>query len=349
MAIPLRRFRADYDRLAAMNVAKPRALWDPDRIVTHEHDRFPCAYCSAAEINPAEVVVDLDGSRHGLSRNYSLGFTFAPFGNPLTTVHFLAWDRAENPLNMNLVPMTVSDLVKLTQEINRSIRGFFAQAGIAGAPVVDGLSNGWAGCSVYHQHFQFFVPERRLPVAGAEEAGTLVHRDDVSVRRLRWPGPVYRIRAGAGLTAGLVGNDLAGIWRLLGGSRRSPCKDLGERHMPAFAELVPAHTQNLHVPGDTEGAVAHVFLRDRTRVDCLPGPDDFVDREAGIRATAKRNLGVLEASGAIVMDDAAAFQAMRAWTPAQISWQVRAMIAGLAPEPARVAEFESAVSELLPP
>src|ERR1019366_12713 len=105
LSIPIRQFRTDFDRLAKLNIAKPRTLWTADRIVTHERDRHPCFYCSCPEINPAEVVVDLDGSRHGLSRHYSLGFTFAPFGNPLAVVHFLAWDRARRPLNMNRVPM----------------------------------------------------------------------------------------------------------------------------------------------------------------------------------------------------------------------------------------------------
>lgn len=35
LSIPIRRFRADFERLAALNIAKPRARWDDTRIVTH--------------------------------------------------------------------------------------------------------------------------------------------------------------------------------------------------------------------------------------------------------------------------------------------------------------------------
>ena len=47
--------------------------------------------------------------------------------------------------------------MKLTREINTSIRDFFALHGISEVPVLDGLFNGWAGNTIYHQHFQFFT------------------------------------------------------------------------------------------------------------------------------------------------------------------------------------------------
>ncbi|MGD0614114.1 MAG: hypothetical protein ABSA69_01575, partial [Verrucomicrobiota bacterium] len=55
LSIPIRRFRADFGRLAELNIAKPRTLWTADRIITHERDKHPCFYCSCPEINPAEV------------------------------------------------------------------------------------------------------------------------------------------------------------------------------------------------------------------------------------------------------------------------------------------------------
>ena len=348
LSILIRRFRADFERLAALNVAKPRALWDSTRIVTHERDRHPCFYCSCPEINPAEVVVDLDGPRHGLSRHYTLGFTFAPFGNPLFAVHFLAWDRAHHPLNMSRTPVTVSDLVKLTREINLSIRSFFAETGIRDYPVLDGISNGWAGNTIYHQHFQFFQPEHPLPVArvGAMGRDPIIRRGDVTVERLRWPAPIYRIRADDALNTGLVGNDLAGIWRLLGGSRKVPYKTFRDGYIPDEGEKVPAHTQNLYVPGRHLGATVYLVLRDRERVDFVPVPDGFVNRSKGRRAQPKENMGVLEATGTVIMDDRRCFEKMKTWKPADISRQVNKMAAAIAPDAERVANFEAAIREL---
>ncbi len=350
LSIPIRKFRSDFRRLARHNIAKPSALWDPDRIVTHERDLYPCFYCSCPEINPAEVVVDLDGPRHGLSRHYSFGFTFAPFGNPLAVIHFLAWDRARRPLNMNRVPMTVSDLVKLTREINLSIRTFFTEAGIHDYPEIDGISNCWAGNSIYHQHFQFFQPEYPTPLTQARPGrrAPVIHRDDVTVRRLRWPTPVYQIRAAEALNTGLIGNDLAGIWRLLGGSRKVPYKPFQDGYIPTEAEKVHAHTQNLYVPGGNLGDTAYLVLRDRERVNFKPSPADFVNRAEGLRAQRKDNIGVLEVTGTLIVDDRANFNKMRLWTPADVSRQVTAMLAAVAPEPAKVTEFENIIEELFP-
>jgi hypothetical protein len=350
LSIPVRRFRSDFLQLAALNIAKPRPLWENGRIVTHERDQNPCFYCSCPEIYPAEVVIDLDGPRHGLSRHYSLGFTFAPFGNPLAVVHFLAWDRARNPLNMNRTPVTVSDLVKLTREINLSIRAFFAETGVRDYPVLDGISNGWAGNTIYHQHFQFFQPEHPSPIAQSGRGGrtSLVHRDDVAVQRLSWPAPVYFIRAADSLNTGLVGNDLAGIWRLLGGSRKVAYKLFRDGYVPTEGERVPAHTQNLYVPGQFLGTAAYLVLRDRERVDFKPAPDDFVNSSKGRKAQPKENIGVLESTGTLIVDDDGLFAEMKRWAPADISKQIRKMIASITPDRAKVADFEAAVRELFP-
>lgn len=350
LSIPIRQFRANFDRLAALNIAKPQTLWKRERIVTHESDLFPCFYCSCPEINPVEVVVDLEGSRHGLSRDYSLGFTFAPFGNPLSVVHFLAWDRAHKPLNMTRVPMTVSDLVKLTREINLSIRAFFADTGVVDYPVLDGLSNGWAGNTVFHQHFQFFQPELPSAILGARAANrpALIHHDDMTVQRLAWPSPVYRVSALEALNAGLVGNDLSGIWRLLGGARRVPYKSFRDGYTPADGELIPAHTQNLYIPGRDSGRTAFLVLRDRERVNYQPASEDFVNRETRQRPQAKDNIGVLEATGTMIVEDRASFIAMKKWTAADLSRQMNLLLEAMAPDQGKVAEFESTVRDLFP-
>ncbi|HOX57304.1 MAG TPA: hypothetical protein P5205_11715 [Candidatus Paceibacterota bacterium] len=351
LSIPIRRYRSDFGRLARLNVAKPRSLWEASRIVTHERDCNPCFYCSCPETNPAEVIVDLEGPRHGLSRHYSFGFTFAPFGNPLSVVHFLVWDRARRPLNMNRVPMTVSDLVKLTREINLSIRTFFAETSICQFPVIDGISNGWAGNTIYHQHFQFFQPEHSVPLARGRPLGrkAVICRDDVTVHRLCWPAPVYRVRADDALNTGLVGNDLAGIWRLLGGSRKVPYKPFADGYTPTQGEKVHAHTQNLYVPGCHLGDTAYLMLRDRERINFRPGAENYVNRARAFRAQRKDNIGVLEATGTLIVDDAASFQEMKQWTPTDISRQMRMMAAAIAPEERKVAEFENTIRDLFPP
>jgi hypothetical protein len=351
LSIPIRRLRSDFRRLAKLNIVKPKSLWVADRIVTHESDNNPCLYCSCPEMNPAEVVIDLDGPRHGLSRHYSLGFTFAPFGNPLSVVHFLAWDRARRPLNMNRVPMTVSDLVKLTREINLSSRTFFAATGIRDFPVIDGVSNGWAGNTIFHQHFQFFQPEYPTPLAGAHPASraAVIRRDDVTVQRLRWPTPVYRIRAAEALNTGLVGNDLAGIWRLLGGSRKVPYKPFQDGYTPTEGEKVHAHTQNLYVPGCELGDTACLVLRDRERVNFRPHPDNYVNPAKRFPAQRKDNIGVLEATGTLIVDDRASFEAMKLWGPTDISCQISKMMCAIAPDEHKAAEFENTIRDLFPP
>lgn len=344
LSIPNRKYRADYKTLAALRVAKPRACWDPSQLVMHPPEDRPCAYCSCHELYPSEVTVDIEGAAFGLSRDYRLGFTYAPFGNPSSVVHFLAWDDAPEPLNMNRVPMTVSDLVKLTREINVSIQSFFAPLGVSDYPILDGLANGWAGNSVYHQHFQFFMPESTPAVrqAPALSPGHVL-RDDVEVVRLDWPTPVYRVRAADSINTGLVGNDMGGIWRLLGGSRRAPYKSFPAGHVPGARELVPAHTQNILIPGSERGRTAYFFLRDRSRVDYAPdgcGSD--------MHAFTKLNVGTLEVAGTVIMDDEPTFARMSQWSPETLTGRIREMIAAMSPDENKVAEFESALQELFP-
>jgi len=350
LSIPIRKFRSDFKSLAGLNIAKPRKAWKQDRIITHERDQNPCFYCSCPEINPAEVVVDIDGPRHGLSRNYTLGFTFAPFGNPLTVVHFLAWDRAHNPLNMNRTPVTVSDLVKLTQQINLSVRNFFAETEVRDYPILDGISNGWAGNTIYHQHFQFYQPEWPAPVVRARPVvgAPIIHRDDVRIQRLQWASPVYRIRADDSLNTGLVGNDLAGIWRLLGGSRKVPYKPFRDGYKPAESERVPAHTQNLYVPGGFLGTTAFLLLRDRELINFNPKARSPSKRSEEFPLHPKHNIGVLEATGTLIVDDRKAFKQMKRWAPRDISRQLQQTIAAVTPELEKVAEFEASVRDLYP-
>lgn len=333
--VPIRKYRADFDKLSELNIAKPKKLWDSSLLVRHNGDTAShCFYCSASEINPAEVVVTITGKRLGLSRNYSLGFTYAPFGNPLTVMHFLAWDHASNPLDMSRTPMTVSDLVEMTRLVNISIRNFFGGTGITDYPVIDGVSNGWAGNSIYHQHFQFFQPEYSSPIT--EEylvnRNALVQRDDISINKLSWPTPIYRIAADDAINVGLVGNDMAGIWRLQGVKKNNE----------------NSFTQNIYVTGQNLGKKAYVLLRDRNKVNFIPSEFEFVDTKKTKRAQTKRNIGILEASGTLIVDDLDSFEEMAKWEPADISEQLRMVANAVAPQDDDIEEFENSIRTLFP-
>lgn len=365
--VPIRKHRGDRKRLAELNITKPPELWNKAALVTHEQVSNACNYCSAAEINPVEVVVRIEGRRFGLSRNYELGFTFAPFGNPLSSVHFLAWHYAAGgvtgrPLNMNLTPITFSDLVEMTRGINTSIAEFFAGTDIRDLPIIDGVSNGWAGNTIYHQHFQFFRPEYPCPITDEARLAAwaqgsrrtkarpqiVLKSDDIRISRLPWETPVYKITADDSINIGLVGNDMAGTWRLLGGSATIPYRTFPEDYVPKEGELVPVHTQNLYVPGREHGRAAYILLRDKRRVDYRPGPDEYINREAGRRAQPKTNIAVLEATGTVIVDDNASFEEMRSWTPEEITAQVSRMIAAIHPDEKQVRRFEKNIRGLFP-
>lgn len=350
LSIPIRRHRADYAVLSAHDIVTPAAALDPGGIVSHERDGQPCFYCSAPQMYPREVLVDIDGHRHGLSRDYTLGFTYAPFGHPLKAVHFLAWDRAAHPLNMSRVPMTVSDLVELTAEVNRSIRTFFAAADVHDAPTIDGVSNAWAGNSIYHSHVQLFAPEHPSAILSTKPYRTeaLVERDDVTIKRMIWPLPVYRVAAATARAAGVVGNDLTGLWRMAGGSRRVPYKTFKPGHRVAARDLVPVHTQNILVPGHGGGRSVFIVLRDRRLVDYVPEPGTRINPHRGLAAIEKRNLGVLEATGSLILDDADTFRSLRAWSRRDISLQIGFMLAAIAPDAAKVRKFETTARGLFP-
>lgn len=348
--IPIRQVRSNSDKLAELNIAKPRELWDSSRIVSHEQDENPCYYCSCREINPSEVVVNIEGARLGFSRDYTLGFTFAPFGNPLEVVHFLAWDCSKDPLNMNRTPITVSDLVEMTRQINVSIMNFFAGTNITDYPVIDGVSNGWAGNSIYHQHFQFFQPEYKSPIENDNLVikEPLLQRDDIRIHRLSWRTPVYRIMAEDAINVGLVGNDMAGIWRLLGGSKTVGYKQFPDGHQPREGEKVPVHTQNIYVMGSDIGRIAYILLRDRRCIDFSPEDNDFVNRPERRKAQKKGNIGVLEATGTMIVDDRPSFEEMRNWTPEDISIQIDKLAEAVHPEKRKVIQFEKSIKGLFP-
>jgi len=139
--------------------------------------RSVCNYCSAPALLPHEATIhSSDAHTRGerweddfsTVRNYQIGFTFAPFGDPLHVCHFLAWDFPHiNDLVMNMEPQTYSfsDLIRLVYVINRDIKRFCEEPRHDKSSIkkvsqdpdpISGICNHWAGNSIYHQHYQFF-------------------------------------------------------------------------------------------------------------------------------------------------------------------------------------------------
>jgi hypothetical protein len=336
--------------LAALGIAKPPPLWDRSRIVSHERDGAACFFCSSAEINPAEVVVELRGARLGLSRDISLGATFSPFGNPATVAHLLVWDLAPQPLSMSLSPGGIGDLLCLTAAMNDTIRAFFTARGITDFPTLDGVYNGWAGNSVFHQHCQLFAPEYESPLAAAGRIvpTPLAQREDIMISRFDWPMPVYEIRSATPLRTAFVAHELAALWRFLGGGRKVAYRSFPPGFALEDSDLVPAHTQNLYVPGVQCGRTLWFALRDRERVDFSPAAGERIHAASNRRALPKKNLGVLEATGTWIVDDAAEFTELGHWPAADISRQIRRMLTAASPDAAAVSAFENSLREVLP-
>jgi hypothetical protein len=350
--VPVRKFRNNIDKLAELNIAKPHKIWNESHIIKHNGDTSLCCfYCSAGEINPSEVVVNINGVRFGLSRNYSLGFTFAPFGNPISAVHFLAWDYSDHPFNMNRTPVTVSDLVKMVYQINESINNFFQGTNIKDYPIIDGVSNGWAGNSIFHQHFQFFCPEYEIPIQNEnffENNHPMLERDDVKIYKLSWPIPVYKIMAEDQVNVGLVGNDLAGIWRLQGKAEEVENIQFFDGFEPQKGGKIHTYTQNLYVPGKTLGKTAYIFLRQRKKASYTPSVSEYINYKKKIKPIEKINIGVLEATGSMIVDDEEAFKKMQDWTPDDISKQITKMLNAICVDTKDIKKFEQNIAGLFP-
>lgn len=328
--IPIRKFRKDTEKLAELNIIKPEKLWDRSKLIEHpkDPDKSYCFYCSAREMNPAEIIVNIEGRRLGLSRNYSLGYTFAPFGNPLSVVHFLAWDYhpQNNPLDMSLTPVTVSDLVKMTEQINVTIMNFFAGTIIKDYPIIDGISNGWTG-SIYHQHFQFFQPEYVSPITQKNfiPKKPILERDDILIHKLDWPTPVYKVTADDSINVGLVGNYMAGTWRLQ--NKVNP-------------------TQNIYVTGCDLGKTIYILPRDKKQLGYLPSETDYVNKRKGRRAKPKAHMGVLEATGTMIVDEYETFKEMETWEPSDISRQIELMTSAIRPNENAMEQLEKSIEYL---
>jgi hypothetical protein len=309
-----------------------------------------CNYCSVQALDPNEVTVHSAyvhasaGPRKDVLatvRNYQLGFTYAPFGDPREVCHFLAWDFPHiNDLVMNMDPQTYSfsDLIKLVRVINRDVDDFCkknrSEKGVPSFTPISGVCNHWAGNSIYHQHYQFFrVPG--LPLTNAStKAPVLAGYKQVEVLRFDWPAPSYLItpRTSADSTGRRVDDEdvmfvadrVAKEWDALS---EGVDKSYGN------GIEVADHTQNIFVSIDGDSLKAIFIPRHRKKLNTSDTRN----------AMQKSNVGALEMMGYFLIDNKEDFCRLREMAekePAGLKALGDSWLTEIAPAPKVIEEFE---------
>ncbi len=315
------------------------AVWD--YVLGSLQYRFACNYCSVQTLCPREVTIN--SSMTGTPavhpdgpttvRNYQMGFTFAPVGDPNEVCHFLAWDFPHiSDLVMNMEPQaySFSDLIRLVDGINRSIERYYAARDPGEVPIrISGGCNHWAGNSIYHQHYQLMRIDHLPLVAAASMAEPLTSYQGVDVRRMGagWRSPALLISS-----AGPDGNEqvmkvadkVAREWRVL-----------SEEDDTTYGNeiVIRNHTQNIFVTTGPDGRLLAIFIpRVRQRVS--------TSNASGI---SKRNAGVLEMMGYFVIDSRPDFEKLERMTPAERRDLGDSWLHELSPDPEAVEQFEANV------
>ncbi len=363
--VPIRKHRGDRKRLAELNITKPPELWNKAALVTHEQVsnaqllfRGRDQPCRGGRAHRGAALRALAQLRAGL---HLRAVRQPPVERPFPGLA-LCRGRCDGPPAEH--EPHAHHLLRPGRDdarINTSIAEFFAGTDIRDLPIIDGVSNGWAGNTIYHQHFQFFRPEYPCPITDEARLAAwaqgsrrtkarpqiVLKSDDIRISRLPWETPVYKITADDSINIGLVGNDMAGTWRLLGGSATIPYRTFPEDYVPKEGSSCPS-TRKTSTCRAASTAAAYILLRDKRRVDYRPGPDEYINREAGRRAQPKTNIAVLEATGTVIVDDNASFEEMRSWTPEEITAQVSRMIAAIHPDEKQVRRFEKNIRGAVP-
>jgi hypothetical protein len=310
-----------------------------DYVVRALEKKSACNYCSVQAFNPHEATIHSAHISAGSGRweedlatvrNYQLGFTFAPFGDPREACHFLAWDFPHiNDLVMNMDPQaySFSDLIRLVRVINRGI-GEFCDASQADRPPepISGFCNHWAGNSIYHQHYQFLRIAGLPLVRALDSARPLVTYRGIQVRKPGgWPAPAFLITApGPGRDREVmeVADRVAREWRVL---------NEGEDLSYGNGIVIENHTQNIFVTADGDRVSAIFIPRDRRRID-TSGPGNLLQ---------KKNAGTLEMMGYFVIDDPHDFGELRKTSPEELRKLGDSWLSELAPDAAAIEEFET--------
>ena len=363
--VPVRTIRGDHSELIRRGIMNPQPdptrlrRHDPVRSRHHDSEGVPdswvtsellrtrrgsgeahadaatgaCFLCSEAELTPHEASfgIPADSAHAPTARDYAVGFTFAPFGDPAEVCHFLAWDHPGNDapvLSMQPTDFSTTDLLTITSRVNDGLAQFCQDYQLGAPPTITGVCNHWAGNTIDHQHYQFFsLSTLPLLVAAREPGSVITIGQGLRVRRVTsWPAAAYVIEP-------MPGDD--GVW-----DAHDPdpqVRPMVGRAADALAalwnDLAASHTQNT-VAYRCEGTDrALVIPRDRNRTATLP-------TLTGLR---KVNAGVLEMLGYFLIDDAVDLQRIAGLGSAQRTALGDAWLAALTPPAAEIAEFEAEV------
>ncbi len=317
-------------------------------VVATLENKSACNYCSVQALIPNEVTMH---SAHLYShagrpddelatvRNYQLGFTFAPFGDPRDVCHFLAWDFPHiNDLVMNMEPQaySFSDLIRLVRTINRDIDKFCNDKDNKVDPApepISGACNHWAGNSIYHQHYQFVrIPE--LPLLRCAKATQhLVTYQGIQVRKFaEWRSPAYLITSaepGRDEDVMRVADRVAREWHML---------SEGEDRSYGNGIAIKNHTQNIFVTTAADRISAIFIPRDRQKINTSrrkissSRPDYLIQ---------KRNAGVIEMMGYFIIDDRNDFDEVDRVTAKDQKRLGDSWLSELAPEAEAIRDFEA--------
>jgi hypothetical protein len=298
--------------------------------------KFACNYCSVQALSPLEVTINSAHARtqdrsvdeQTTVRNYQLGFTFAPVGDPDDVCHFLAWDFPHiSDLVMNMEPQaySFSDLIRLVKTINRGIAIFCRHNGVQPLPSqISGGCNHWAGNSIYHQHYQFFRLVSLPLLRNSEQSEEVITYQEVQVRKLSsWPIPAFIIRSlrqDGDEDVMKVADSVAREWRML---------SQGEDRSFGNEIVIKNHTQNIFVTMEGEQLTAVFIPRLRSKTSTTRAANAF----------QKSNAGVLEMMGYFVIDQLKDFAALEQMTGAERKELGDAWLSELAPPEDTVQEF----------
>lgn len=301
--------------------------------------RSTCNYCSVQALNPHEATVYSAylGAHAGRPdddlatvRNYQLGFTFSPVGDPRAMCHFLAWDfpRASD-LVLTTEPQaySFSDLVRLVRVINRDIGRFCREVNADPEPVpISGACNHWAGNSIYHQHYQFFRTAAFPLAAAPVVTRPLVTDAGVEVCRFAapWPSPAMLIsssRPGRDEDVMRVADSVAREWAALND---------GEDHSYSNGIAIKNHSQNSFVTVSGDRLAAIFIPRHRGKLS-TSGPGNPLQ---------KSNAGVLDMMGYFVIDDPHDLDVLMDMSPSDRKKLGDSWLSELAPDAGTIAEFE---------
>jgi hypothetical protein len=316
-----------------------------DYVVKTLEKKSACNYCSVQELTPRQVTIHsahvLPGAgreKEDLAtvRNYQLGFTFAPFGDPREVCQFLAWDFPHiNNLVMNMEPQaySFSDLIRLVRLINSDIREFCLLNEVdQPLEAISGICNHWAGNSIYHQHYQFLRIAGIPLLRACEAAQPLVTYQDIQVRKFAgWPSPAFLItslKPGRDQEVMRVADRVAREWRVL---------SEGQDRSYGNGITINNHTQNTFVTTDDDQVSAIFIPRDRRKID-TSGPGNLIQ---------KKNAGVFEMMGYFIIDNPDEFEDLTLASPEHRKDLGDSWLSELAPTAEAIREFETNIGVCL--